>query len=89
MGGVTLGANGALYGTTTAGGISNAGTVYSLTPPAAPGGAWTETVLWSFMGGADGADPVAGLAIGENGVLYGTTSSGGVSNAGTVFALKP
>jgi len=87
--GVVIGSGGVLYGTTAAGGTSNAGTVFSLTPPASPGGAWTENVLHSFTGGIDGADPVAALVIGKNGVLYGTTSSGGASNAGTVFALKP
>ncbi len=86
---VAIGSGGVLYGTTAAGGTSNAGTVFSLTPPASPGGSWTETVLYSFTGGTDGADPVAGLAIGENGALYGTTSGGGASNAGTVFALRP
>jgi uncharacterized repeat protein (TIGR03803 family) len=86
---LVISGNGILYGTTYNGGASNAGTVFSATPPATPGDAWTETVLHSFTGGADGADPVASLAIGKNGVLYGTTSKGGASKAGTVFALQP
>jgi uncharacterized repeat protein (TIGR03803 family) len=36
---------GNLYGTTLIGGPANAGTVFELTPPAVPGGSWTETVL--------------------------------------------
>ena len=87
--GVVIGKAGPLYGTTVQGGASNAGTVFFFTPPATPGGAWTETVLHSFKGGDDGANPVAGLVIGKNGVLYGTTSSGGTSGGGTVFALEP
>jgi uncharacterized repeat protein (TIGR03803 family) len=87
--GAVIGSGRVLYGTTSSGGTSNAGTVFSLTPPASPGGTWTETVLHSFTGGDDGDDPVGALVIGGNGVLYGTTSSGGASNAGTVFALKP
>lgn len=45
---------GALYGTTCQGGSNNAGVVFKLTPPAAPGGAWTETVIHNF-GGASAA----------------------------------
>jgi uncharacterized repeat protein (TIGR03803 family) len=87
--GVVIGPNGVLYGTTYSGGTSNNGSVFSLTPPASPGGAWTESVLHDFTGGGDGSAPQAGLVISKNGVLYGTTSSGGASNAGTVFELKP
>ena len=88
--GLAIGSGGVLYGTTSrGGGGSNAGTVFSLIPPAPVGGAWTERVLHRFTGGSDGASPLGGLVIGKNGVLYGTTSSGGASNAGTVFALEP
>ena len=91
---VTVGSGGVLYGTTFGGGTGPAcsggcGTVFSLTPPASPGGAWTETVLHSFTGGSDGERPTAGVVIGSGSVLYGTTSSGGTSGYGTVFALKP
>ncbi len=92
--GVVSAKGGILYGTTYYGGSGAAcglgcGVVYALTPPAAPGGAWTETVLYNFAGGAgDGANPL-GLAAGANGVLYGVTRAGGASNAGTVFALAP
>jgi uncharacterized repeat protein (TIGR03803 family) len=80
---IVVGSDGVLYGTTLYGGTYDAGTVYSLTPPAAPGGAWTETVLYSFDdGGLYGA-----VAIGSGGVLYGTTWGGG--NNGTVFSLTP
>ena len=94
-GGVALGKDGVLYGTTQYGGVSGAGTVYSLTPPASSGGVWTETVLYSFAGGRDGQSPSAGVAIGPSGILYGTTVQGGISNSscylgcGTVFSLAP
>lgn len=92
--GVAIGSGGVLYGTTRAGGTGDAcndgcGTVYSLTPPAAPGGAWSETVLHSFAAFRQGTNPSAGVAFGAGGALYGTTGSGGKSNAGTVFRLKP
>ena len=87
---VVIGTGGVLYGTTFGGGTSNAGTVFSLTPPASPGGAWTEAVLYSFTGGSDGSNPIAGVVIGKGGVLYGTTMfAGGPSASGTVFSLTP
>ena len=89
-GGLVIGANGALFGTTYSGGTSGMGTVIELIPPTTPGGAWTETVLHSFTGAdGDGAEPYAGLVLGANGVLYGTTVGGGSKGWGTVFALTP
>ena len=84
---------GALYSTTVVGGSgSNRGTVFKLTPPAKGRTAWTETVLYSFKGGSDGANPQAALIAGKQGALYSTTIfGGGTGNAGngngTVFKL--
>jgi uncharacterized repeat protein (TIGR03803 family) len=47
----------------------------------------TETVLYSFAGGSDGAVPEAGLAMDQAGNLYGTTNQGGPAGSGTVFEL--
>jgi uncharacterized repeat protein (TIGR03803 family) len=85
---LALAASGALYGTTELGGTSGYGTVFELTPPGEPGGAWTEAVLYSFSGGADGCCPYAAPAIGTNGALYSTTVAGGSSGKGTVFRLN-
>jgi uncharacterized protein (TIGR03437 family) len=87
--GVVVGNGGILYGTASGGGASELGGVFSLTPPAGSGGAWTETVLYSFMGGNDGSQPFAGVVIGSGGVLYGATATGGPAYAGTVFSLTP
>src|SRR5581483_11343167 len=76
-----LGSDGNFYGTTEAGGASGKGTVYMMTP----GGVLTN--LHSFIGGIDGQNPIAGLVQGSDGNFYGTTSSGGASNHGTVFRL--
>jgi len=65
--GVAIGPGGVLYGTTPDGGAFNAGAVCSLTPPATAGGAWTENVLYSFTGDADGDVP-SGVSVGPNGV---------------------
>jgi uncharacterized repeat protein (TIGR03803 family) len=46
------------------------------------------TTLYSFLGPVDGGNP-KGLVFGKDGVLYGTTSSGGPANAGTVYSLTP
>ncbi len=80
-------AAGNLYGTTSQGGSSSAGMVFELTP--AGGGTWTEKVLYSFHGGADGSSPRAGLIFDAAGNLYGTTYNGGTNFAGTVFELTP
>jgi uncharacterized repeat protein (TIGR03803 family) len=80
---------GALYGTTQLGGAFNFGTVFKLAPPAGPGGAWTETILYSFNG-ADGAQPFSALLFDSAGALYGTTWKGGTHrDAGVVFKLSP
>jgi uncharacterized repeat protein (TIGR03803 family) len=79
--------NQVLYGTTYQGGTSNLGTVFQLVPSL--GGAWTEKVLYSFAGGADGANPQGGLVIGASYAIYGTTYQGGAANMGTIFELLP
>jgi uncharacterized repeat protein (TIGR03803 family) len=79
---------GALYGTTSSGGAYGYGTAFKLTPPAQPGGAWTESVLYSFKGGTDGSYPASGVIF-DGTSLVGTTPLGGSSNFGTVFELTP
>lgn len=81
--GLALDEQGNLYGTTYYGGVFGYGTVFKLTP------AETETVLYSFTGGADGANPCAAVVLDDQGNVYGTTSYGGVANGGTVFELSP
>jgi uncharacterized repeat protein (TIGR03803 family) len=78
----TLDSKGSLYGTTEEGGAHGFGVVFKLTP----GG--TESVLYSFKGGSDGAYPLAGLVMDAKGNLYGTTQQGGADNLGTVFELE-
>jgi uncharacterized repeat protein (TIGR03803 family) len=78
---LALDAAGNLYGTTQVGGASGTGTVFKVDASG------TETVLYSFSGGVDGGYPLAGLVLDTAGNLYGTTESGGTSNAGTVFKV--
>ena len=76
---------GNLYGTTTAGGAYDSGTVFELTPNG--DGTWTENVIHSFSGG-DGSSPTANLIFDSAGNLYGTTLYGGDGD-GTAFRLAP
>lgn len=79
--------NGILYGTTSEGGGSGCeghgcGTVFSLTTTGA------EKILYSFLWNqSDGGYPRAAL-IDVKGTLYGTTSTGGAENYGTVFSIS-
>jgi len=84
-GGLIFDSAGNLYGTTFQGGTSSAGTVYELSP--GQGGTWTENVLYSFAGGADGAGPQSDLIFDRSGDLYGTTTGGGSPGNGIVFEL--
>jgi uncharacterized repeat protein (TIGR03803 family) len=88
-GGLIADDQGNLYGTTFGGGTDDKGVVFKLTPKG------RETVLHSFTGGADGANPSATLIADGKGNLYGTTSYGGnpicggtFPGCGTVFKLK-
>src|SRR5712671_2650442 len=80
----TQGGDGNIYATTSIGGSKTVkcfcGTTFKMTPQ----GALTSV---SFDG-ADGAIPDAGFLLGRNGLLYGTTSSGGASGNGEVFRLN-
>ncbi len=90
---LALDAAGNLYGTASAGGFTGSnctstgcGTVFKLTHRSS---GWTFAPLYVFQGNADPSTPYAGVTIGPNGSLYGTTLYGGNSNGGTVFNLRP
>lgn len=98
---VTVGRNGALYGTTQGG--TNGGTIFELQPPSTACKTaicyWNETVLHSFAGGPnDGLVPASTtLTFDQAGNIYGTTARGGNGSGltcgtygcGTVFELAP
>jgi uncharacterized repeat protein (TIGR03803 family) len=86
---------GNLYGTTVGGGHINSpncsggcGVVFELSPSTS---GWQETVLYSFSGARDGAEPFTGVTFDTAGNLYGTTTEAGSAdcNCGTVFELSP
>lgn len=81
---------GAFYGTTYMGGdpVCNCGGVFKLSPPAIKGGAWTESQIYAFKGGADGRLPVpATLALTTTGTVYGVTLRGGTWDSGVLYQL--
>ncbi len=82
--GLVADAAGNYYGVTPIGGTGNDGVVYELSKGS---GGWTETVLYTFTGGTDGAIPMSGLIIDQAGNLYGTTSQGGGTGNGVVFKV--
>jgi hypothetical protein len=92
VGGLIADSTGALYGVTANGGCTptltypvGCGIVFKLTPPGAGKTNWTETVLYRFQGGsADGAYPMAPLAMDSAGDLYGATEYGGAENCTTL-----
>ncbi len=83
QGSLLIDAAGRIFGTnSTGGGASRSGTVFEISANHA-----AITVLHSFNGGTDGAEPTAGLVNDSSGVLYGTTTGGGTSGKGTVFRI--
>ncbi len=81
--GITVSADGRVFGTAYRGGSNQNGVVYSMSSDGSD-----FAVLHSFTGtNGDGAGPGAGLVLSGNGVLFGTTEQGGISNNGTIFRL--
>jgi uncharacterized repeat protein (TIGR03803 family) len=81
--GLTEGGDGALYGTTLGGGVNGRGVVYKVNKD----GTGFELLHNFLSSGGSGSLPFHGLLKASDGMLYGTTSSGGTSNAGTVFKI--
>lgn len=88
-GNLVLDKNGNLYGSTEEGGNSRypSGEVFELVPQS--DSRWTNHVLYSFYDGSDGGYPAAGVTMDASGNIYGTTTAGGASRAGTIYELKP
>jgi uncharacterized repeat protein (TIGR03803 family) len=90
--GVTLDAQGNLYGTAVVGGTGGicagegCGVVYKLTKN---GSTWTQSVIYNFTGKSDGYGPGSGVTFDKAGNLYGTTPTGGAKSMGVIYELSP
>ena len=84
--------SGNIYGTGSQGGLNNCsghvgcGVVYTLT---LSGGSYTESAVYAFTGGSDGAFPLGAVAFDHSGDIFTTTFNGGNNNNGTVIELTP
>ena len=83
LAGLVMDSQGNLYGTASAGGTEDTGTVYEVTTSG------EQHVIYSFAGGNDGQYPQSGLVMDSQGNLYGTTYAGGQFGNGTVFEVSP
>lgn len=88
--GVVFDSHGNMYGANVNDG-GGYGVVYEMTPS---GQGWTYQVIYTFTGGADGANPDTPLLIDSAGNLYGAAMSGGAPGCqgfgcGTIFKLSP
>ena len=105
-GGVVLDKAGNIYGGTAYGGTGHCillgsdvgcGLIYEISPPAHPGEAWTQTIIYSLRGDKDGYFPQGDLVFDSAGNLYGATQFGGGFGScdpfypfcGTIFELSP
>jgi uncharacterized repeat protein (TIGR03803 family) len=84
MGGLVADSKGNKFGVTSSDGSAHNGVIFEVDRK---NGAWVETPLYAFTGGADGGLPQAGLMADPSGNLYGTTYQGG-SGSGVVFELS-
>jgi uncharacterized repeat protein (TIGR03803 family) len=84
-GSVVQAGDGNFYGTTTVGGTGGGGVVFRVTPSG------NIKVLHNFPTGSvnDGADPIAGLVLGTDGLFYGNTFTNGANGYGVVFSIAP
>ncbi len=83
LGELTQASNGLFYGTTTQGGTNDVGVVFTYD-------ATTDTYTnRQNLSSAVGSNPIGRMIIGSDGLLYGTTSQGGVGSAGTIYSINP
>jgi uncharacterized repeat protein (TIGR03803 family) len=88
-GGIAMNAAGNIFGAATTGpyGCNGCGALYKLTKS---GTTWSEKVLHSFTGGADGGNPSLGAPLLDpSGNIFGLTDGGGTFGFGVVFENIP
>jgi uncharacterized repeat protein (TIGR03803 family) len=83
VGGLVQASDGNFYGTTTAGGSTNAGVIYQITAQ----GTYKVVLSFDNRHPLGGYQSYAGLVAGANGELYGVTIWGGTSGDGVIFSV--
>lgn len=87
MGELGIDGAGNIYGASGAGGATNNGVVFQLSPN---GSGWKESVLYSFcqlVKCIDGYVPTTGATIDATGSVYGVTHWGGKTNEGLLYKV--
>jgi len=90
IGGMVMGPDGNLYGSTSEGGPNGTGVLFRI----APDGSGYRIVhafaaLTTDVANADGRQPRGAMMVGSDGRLYGSTSNGGPNNTGTLYSVDP
>ena len=86
-GNVAAGAHGDLFGETVIGGANQNGVAFELVR--AGSGSYTEKVLHTFTGGADGGQPIGAPVLDAHGDMFGVTQFGGTGSQGVIYELTP
>jgi uncharacterized repeat protein (TIGR03803 family) len=83
VGGVVVGKNGILFGTTNEGGTHDGGTIYKVS-------GWRVSTLYDLPGNPSNpaSGPSGELMIGKDGAIYGTSYGNGKHNRGYVFRIE-
>ena len=84
LAGVVIGPDGSIFGTTQAGGSGGSGSVFKIDT----NGLFQIVHEFGTIPG-DGGNVVSGITVGMDGILFGTTASGGRFNSGTIYKLRP
>lgn len=87
-GAMVLDGQGNLYGTTRSFGIDGPATLFRLSPPPAPFGRWTVTILHRFPTANLVEQPQGGLTRASDGTLFGAIGAGN-GQGGYIFAYTP
>jgi uncharacterized repeat protein (TIGR03803 family) len=91
QGGVVFDQSGNLFGATSEGGNSRCtrtgcGTLYELSPDGS--GSWAYATIYTYLGGADGADPGTTPAVDGKGNVYVSALDGGSKAYGTILKFE-
>jgi uncharacterized repeat protein (TIGR03803 family) len=89
IGGLVMGLDGSLYGTTLRGGINGVGNIFEISSPeSSPVFADLFDFADSGEVGVTGDRPYTGLKLDTNGTIYGLTGEGGAGGDGVFFSLS-